>query len=73
MVCGHAQPQKILPKTTVNRTMNKMNINIPNPNMKKSWAQNTTLKRMKRPLGMLNKNKGSPCHLMNGMVKKTSK
>ena len=39
MVCGQAQPQKTLPKTTVNNAMNTIKMTMPKPKMKKSCGQ----------------------------------
>jgi hypothetical protein len=46
MVCGHAQPQKTLPKTTVKKMMNTMKVRKPIAKMKKSCGQKTWPKKI---------------------------
>ncbi len=71
MVCGQAHPQNNRPKTTVNKAINTIKMSIPNPKIKKSWAQNIEPNKINFFSETLKRNNGSPLYLINGTVKKT--
>jgi hypothetical protein len=73
MVCGQAHPQNSRPKTTVNKAIKTIKMSIPNPKMKKSWAQKIDPNKINFFSGTLNRNNGSPLYLIKGTEKNTIK
>ena len=60
MVCGHAQPQKTLPKMTVKRIIKTIKVSKPMATKWKSWGKNVTPQKINLRSITLNKNSGCP-------------
>jgi hypothetical protein len=73
MVCGQAQPQKILPKMDVKRIMNTTKVIMANAKMKKSCGPNICPKMINFLFNTLIMMKGSPFILIQGRLKKITR
>jgi len=73
MVCGHAQPQKTRPNTTVKRIIKTMKVRNPIAKIKKSCGQKVMPKNINLRSRTLNMNNGVPFSLINGSIKKTTR